>query len=282
MTDATELEASQETGSQLLEEEYLEDLRQQLETRAAYLRARLLMQILSLGDLGSLETLRAPWWPAARIYTIRRQLERWSFVVEQALATAHNEGAAIDQQQPAVSTPMDAPQQTPTPPPRSHWTNRLLSGEDTSTISTRRQASGYSSPMTGVPEVDTQPQIPGATTTPTPLFPLASLTKFTLRYGGEMSSHDRHCLGISAMILSGRSSTDSSQAGTPPPPATTDPRTSIFSDSNPPSLTVTHSPWKGVFRYCHHCGSQYLQISTAASNPLHKACFCRRSTPMPS
>ncbi|KAK3838394.1 MAG: hypothetical protein JOS17DRAFT_729904 [Linnemannia elongata] len=240
------------------------------------------MRILSLRDLGSLETLRAPWWPAARIYTIRRQLEKWSFVVEQALATAHDEGADIDQSQSAGLTPMDALQPTPTPSPRCHWINRFLSGEDTSTISTWRPAAAHSRPMPEAPEVETQPQIPEATTAPTPVFPLASLTKFNLRYGGEMSSHDHHCLGISAMILSGRSSADSLHAGTPPPQAITDPRTSISSESNPPSLTATHSPWNGMFRYCHHCGSQYLQISTTASNPLHGACFCRRSTPMPS
>ena len=40
VADATGLEPSQETGRQFSEEEHLEESRQQLETRAAYLRAR--------------------------------------------------------------------------------------------------------------------------------------------------------------------------------------------------------------------------------------------------
>ncbi|KAG0290635.1 hypothetical protein BGZ96_005916 [Linnemannia gamsii] len=96
VTDGAELEVSQESRHQLSEEEHLDESRQESETRAAYLRARLLMQIFSLGNLGSLETLRAPWWPAARIYTIRQQLERWSFMVEQALATTRKDVAVAD------------------------------------------------------------------------------------------------------------------------------------------------------------------------------------------
>ncbi|KAI8602361.1 hypothetical protein EDD21DRAFT_403715, partial [Dissophora ornata] len=70
--------------NRLAEDEILEQQRQHSETRAAYQRARLLIRILSLTGLDTLETLRAPWWPAARIYTIRQQLERWSFMIEQA------------------------------------------------------------------------------------------------------------------------------------------------------------------------------------------------------
>ncbi|KAF9407022.1 hypothetical protein BGZ94_002859 [Podila epigama] len=76
----------------LTEEEDLEICRQQAETRAAYQRARLLIRILASGRLEALETLRVPWWPATRIYTIRQQLERWSFMIEQAIATASSSG----------------------------------------------------------------------------------------------------------------------------------------------------------------------------------------------
>lgn len=274
VTDATELETSQGSRHQLSEEEYLEESRQESETRAAYLRARLLMQIFSLGNLGSLETLRAPWWPAARIYTIRQQLERWSFMVEQALATTRNDGAVAD---PVGLTPIDTPQQRSTPSLRTHWTNRLLSDVDSSTNSVSRPPAVHSSLDLEISVVEGQPQVPEVTT-PGPSFPLASLKRLTLRCGGELGPHDRHCLGISAMILSGRSSTDSSQAGTPP--SAIDPRMSIPSDNDPPSLTTTHSPCKGVFCYCRQCGSQYLQASTTASNSLHKACFCRRANSM--
>ncbi|KAF9361206.1 hypothetical protein BGX26_005030 [Mortierella sp. AD094] len=69
-------------------EEALEQLRQFSETQAAYQRARHLIRILTLNGLETLETLRAPWWPAARIYTIRQQLERWSFMIEQTQAAS--------------------------------------------------------------------------------------------------------------------------------------------------------------------------------------------------
>jgi hypothetical protein len=276
VTDVVGLETSLESRHQLSEEEHLEELRQRSETRAAYLRARLLIQILSLRDLESLETLRAPWWPAARIYAIRQQLERWSFMVEQALTTAHNDGAVAD---PLRPTPIDAPRQRPTLSLRIRWTNRLLSDVYSSTSLAPGLPAVHSSPEPEAPAVEGQLQVPEVAT-PTPSFPLASLTRFTLRCGGELSSHDRHCLGMSAMILSGRSSADSSQAGTPPPPPVLDLRMSIPAEGAPTSSITTHSPCKGVFRYCHQCGSQYLQASTTASNTLDRACFCRIGTSM--
>ncbi|KAI7831133.1 hypothetical protein BC939DRAFT_473202 [Gamsiella multidivaricata] len=71
-----------EEAELLPQENILEQERRQSETRAAYQRARILIRILSLNGLDTLQTLRAPWRPAAKIYVIRQQLERWSFMFE--------------------------------------------------------------------------------------------------------------------------------------------------------------------------------------------------------
>ncbi|KAI9235748.1 MAG: hypothetical protein BYD32DRAFT_488625 [Podila humilis] len=201
--------ASNQVGDEediaLTEEEDLEISRQQAETRAAYQRARLLIRILSSGQLEALETLRVPWWPATRIYTIRQQLERWSFMIEQAIASNSSPSSNQEQQgvpwgqQAAPTSTLASPRMefTDFGPPFAPWSSRW-----TNSLSIERP--GLASNSDG--QVDSESQqhrhSPGSTR-----FPLASLTRFSLRSGGDIVSHERHCLGTSALILSGRSST---------------------------------------------------------------------------
>lgn len=162
-------------------------------------------------------------------------------------------------------------------------------------------------------------------------FPLASLTRFSLRSGGDIVSHERHCLGTSALILSGRSSTvypssiaSSTGSSSPIHQSTSLPSIPIAHDSSA-STSVSVSPVsipsspsasyssrsasasssdpetsypndslgeqfsKSTFRYCQHCGSQYLASPKAArassvSNDRRSeqrrqamACFCQVS-----
>lgn len=316
----------------MTEEEDLEITRQQAETRAAYQRARLLIRILSSGQLEALDTLRVPWWPATRIYTIRRQLERWSYMIEQAIASNSAPPSNPEEQRifwgqqaapvPTLASPRVgiADFRQPFAPWSSRWTNGI-STERTGQISDKDQFE------TSSPEDEQHLHSPGSTR-----FPLASLTRFSLRSGGDIVSHERRCLGTTALILSGRSSTvypSSVISSTPSIPlihqSTSNPSSipvansdSSASTSIPDSpVSVPSSPSapysssyasssasdpetsypndrlgelsKSTFRYCQHCGSQYLASSKAPRassanddrrSDQHRrtmACFCQVS-----
>lgn len=280
----------------------MEITRQQAETRAAYQRARLLIRVLSSGQMEVLETLRVPWWPATRIYTIRQQLERWSYMIEQAVVSNSAPHSNLEGQEVFWGQQADPTSTLPSPrvgitgirqpfaPWSSRWTNDL-STERTGQTSENNQVDS------SLPESQQDLHSPGSTR-----FPLASLTRFSLRSGGDIVSHERYCLGTSALILSGRSSTmypssiESSTPSTPPhhqstpiPVAHSDSSASSSTSISPvsvpssPSASFSSSSTSGsssdpetgypnnrlgelsksTFRYCQHCGSQYLASSKA-------------------
>ncbi|KAF9207960.1 hypothetical protein BGZ49_010156 [Haplosporangium sp. Z 27] len=188
------------------EEETLEQLRQFFETRAAHQRARLLIRILTLNDLKILETLRAPWWPAARIYTIRQQLERWSFMIEQTQAATATASVQTHEMMEDIAdeigllkmfseehSPADTSIQSSFLPWHTRWTN---------VIGTQRHG-GVNSKEPSIPENLASQQETSTTTSQQPLttivFPLPNLSRFILRSGGEVISHERHSIGESAM-----------------------------------------------------------------------------------
>ncbi|KAF9438009.1 hypothetical protein BGZ76_010213 [Entomortierella beljakovae] len=249
--------------------EALEQLRQYSETRAAYQRARLLVRILSLNGLETLETLIAPWWPAARIYTIRQQLERWSFMIEQAQSSATtstqesefveyiNKNELPSASHETVSQESSGVQST-FAPWHTRWSNGIDSSISESTQTRDGSMKTFSSQIKQAPVSVS--------------FPLPSLLRFTLRSGGEVVSHERHSIGESAMILSGHSSAASSLSVTPP--HIPDPTT--LHGMLHTSAAILPLSKRPVFKYCHHCGSQYLSDSN-----VNKTCFCYSSFPTP-
>ncbi|KAI1320393.1 hypothetical protein EDD11_001196 [Mortierella claussenii] len=265
-------------------EEELEQNRWRSETRVSYQRARLLIRILSLDGLESLETLRAPWWPATRIYTIRQQLERWSFLIEQSLATAEavKEGYMTDEvvgaavattaakeeldstvnlrrmQEDSIEDVAADTHQITLVPWRARWTNSL----PTSSRAFAPMPAGGLHPAVNEGQPRQAPLI--AKYFP----PLPNLSKFTLRAGGEVVSHERHSIGASVLVLSGRSSVSSSLSNTPSDPS---------ASSETAADQKLSTPCRPTFRYCHRCGSQYLDnnhTSDTSSISGHGKCFC--------
>ncbi|KAG0343374.1 hypothetical protein BG004_005356 [Podila humilis] len=316
--DSRSLESTiSDENLELTEEEDMEISRQQAETRAAYQRARLLIRILASGELEALETLRVPWWPATRIYTIRQQLERWSYKIEQAIAsnTVNNnsnfekdaaEGFSRDKQH---LNGMHQPRETDNGhddfcltfvPWRTRWTNCI---KDEDVKEEANEENEGKEELTVVEEEEETQDARGLRSAGGMRYPLANLTRFSLRSGGEVVSHERHCLGTSALILSGRSSSvnpsslNSSVPGSPPSAlqstfasTSASPSAPVSIPGSPPEYVASAASFtalpfsdpeprtpatyngrqsepigESTFRYCQHCGSQYLASSSKSS-----------------